>query len=149
MLAVSSVALIWTQWSDTLAWVTGKVYSLFKSTATSIRGPAQPGEAPKMGLLNKNGMCICVAVTWTFFWALLLFENLLESYAQTPKPNYEAPCRLAQKAGGWLAGEIWPKSAWPTSRLKLPFYNFCRFQVQLVGVAQELQKVMNNTVYCL
>jgi len=28
-----------------------------------------------------------------------------------PKPNYETPRWLAQKAGGWLAGEIWLKSA--------------------------------------
>jgi len=32
-----------------------------------------------------------------------------------PKPNYEAPRRLAQQAGGWLAGKIWLKSAGLTS----------------------------------
>jgi len=42
------------------------------------------------------------------------------------------------------------KSAGLTSRLELAFYEFCcRFQVQLVGVAQKnAQKLMNNTVYC-
>jgi len=38
-----------------------------------------------------------------------------------PKPYYEAPRRLAKQAGGWLAGEIWLKSAGLTSRLKLAF----------------------------
>jgi len=42
--------------------------------------------------------------------------------ALEPKPNYEAARRLAQKAGGWLAGEIWLKSAGLTSRLKISFF---------------------------
>jgi len=55
-------------------------------------------------------------------------------------PIYETPRRLALKFGGWLAGEIRLKSAWLTSRLKLVFFMiFCRFHVQLVGVAQKLQ----------
>jgi len=41
---------------------------------------------------------------------------------------------------GWLAGEIWLKSAGLTTQFKLAFYDFfCRFRVQLVGVAQKLQ----------
>ena len=45
---------------------------------------------------------------------------------QTPKLHYEAPRRLAQKTGGWLAGEIQLKSAGLTSqlRLKLAFDDF-------------------------
>jgi len=30
---------------------------------------------------------------------------------KTHKLNYEAPLRLAKKAGGWLAGKIWLKLA--------------------------------------
>ena len=48
---------------------------------------------------------------------------------------------------GWLtmlaagiAGDIWLKSTGFTSRLRLAFYDFCRLQVQLLGVAQKCKK---------
>jgi len=42
---------------------------------------------------------------------------------------------------GWLAGEIWIKSAWLTSQFKLTFLRlFCTFHVLLIGAAQKLQK---------
>ena len=66
-----------------------------------------------------------------------------------PKSTHEASCRLAQQAGGWLAGEIWLKSAGLTSRFKLAFYDIFAGPVAIVGVAQKLHKITNNTVYCL
>ena len=39
------------------------------------------------------------------------YPSFIPSTVYTPKPNYEAPLRLAYNAGGWLAGEIWFKSA--------------------------------------
>jgi len=67
-----------------------------------------------------------------------------------PKPSYEAPHRLAWKAGSWLAGEIWLKSSGLTSRLKLAFYDFLQVQgaVGMCGTKTAIH-LMNNTVYCL
>jgi len=67
-------------------------------------------------------------------WLLRSFPVIVPAYASALLHYIEHSCR-------WLAGEIWLKSAGLTSQHKLAFYDFfCRFQVQLVGVAQKLQK---------
>jgi len=65
-----------------------------------------------------------------------------------PKPNYEAPRRLAYKADGWLASEIWLKSAGLTSQLKLAFTTFYRFQVHGTKTVINLTN-RSNTLSCL
>ena len=72
---------------------------------------------------------------------IALFEFFL--VCVRPKPNCEALVSWLRKlADGWLAGEIWLKPAWLTNRLKTSLLrHFCRFQVQLVGMAQTLQQI--------
>jgi len=54
------------------------------------------------------------------------------------------PLSAGLESGGWLAGEIWLKSAglhhkvWLTAGLSWLFTTFvCKFPVQVVGVAQK------------
>ena len=62
------------------------------------------------------------------------------------------PCRLAHKAGGRPAGEIWLKLAWLTSRLKFVFPQpFLQVPAAVgTGVPQNTAiNLMSNTIYCL
>jgi len=57
---------------------------------------------------------------------------------------------LSIEAGGWLAGEIWHKSAGLTSQLKLAFYNFFVGPGAIGRCGTKIaKKLTNNTVYCL
>jgi len=62
-----------------------------------------------------------------------------------PKPNYETPRRLALKAGGWIAGEIWLKSAGLTSRLKLALYDFLQIPGAIGRCGTKIAKKLMTT----